>query len=535
MPAGRAPLNGSSIGPCEFGLCERQAWMRGWQYCGVPMQKGNRSHARMLCSSLPLLAVAVAYMSPAPLVVRMATSNVPDVSAPTSRASHQVTPVPTVAWRSVPSMDTSPLQSNHLRSVSCATTSFCVAVGYFFNGLTNQALVEVYSVGRWARAPASQAPPTELNVLQGVSCATTSFCVAVGYFFNGLVNRPLLEVLRGTAFVAEAPGGSLAAGSEKLYGVSCVASGVCGLVGDQAANGVWRVLEGVYTSSAWSVSPGHQGVLYAVSCASATSCMAVGDRVGLAAWQALAASYSGASWSAVTVGDTATTEANVLRGVSCPGTSYCVAAGSYWNGALWQTLVDTWDGSAWSITPTPDTPAPEDDYLYSVSCASPAYCIAAGAHVTHGLIETFDRGAWRITASPDSSTSSWDTLWGTSCAAVASCVSVGTRGIFNGTVRQTWVERSGSPGVQGYWMASSAGSVIGFGNGYFYGSADRVLEPGGAPGGQSPVIGIAKGPYALGYWLVASDGGIFSFGDAQFYGSMGGRLRSAAGIASTGS
>ncbi len=476
-----------------------------------------------------LLAVAAISPAQAPVVARLAPGGqAPGGQAPAAASSE-------VAWQSVPSMDTSPLQSNHLRSVSCVTTSYCVAVGYFFNGLVNQALVEVYRDGTWSRIPAAQEPFLELNVLQGVSCVTTSYCVAVGYFFNGVVNRPLLEVLVGTAFQARAPSGSPDAGSEKLYGVSCVASGTCALVGDQVDNGVWRTLAGVYSSGTWSVSPGHQGALYGVSCTGAGYCMAVGDRVGLAAWQALAVSYSGAGWSPVTIGDTAVGETNVLRSVSCASASFCVAAGSYWNGALWQTLVDTWDGSAWSITSTPNTPAPEDDYLYSVSCASSLYCVAVGAHVTHAMIETYALGAWTITASPDSSTSSWDTLWGTSCAAVASCTSVGTRGIFNGTVRQTWVERSGSPGVQGYWMASTTGSVTGFGNGYFFGSASSILRADGVDAPQWPVIGIARGPYALGYWLVSSDGGIFAFGDAKYYGSMAGRRinRPVVGIAST--
>jgi len=71
-----------------------------------------------------------------------------------------------------------------------------------------------------------------------------------------------------------------------------------------------------------------------------------------------------------------------------------------------------------------------------------------------------------------------------------------------------------TPDAQGYWLNSSDGSVVGFGDAAYYGStAGQALA--------APMVGMTGTPDGRGYWEVASDGGIFSYGDARFYGSTG--------------
>jgi hypothetical protein len=76
------------------------------------------------------------------------------------------------SWSAAPiSIDTAPLAS-----VSCPSSSFCVAVDYSGNALT-------FNGSSWS-APASIDPAGLLSV----SCTTASFCVAVGdnaLTFNG--------------------------------------------------------------------------------------------------------------------------------------------------------------------------------------------------------------------------------------------------------------------------------------------------------------------------------------------------------------
>ncbi len=68
----------------------------------------------------------------------------------------------------------------------------------------------------------------------------------------------------------------------------------------------------------------------------------------------------------------------------------------------------------------------------------------------------------------------------------------------------------------GYWMVTSHGAMMSFGNVALFGSTGTIPL-------NAPVVAMAPTPDYRGYWLVAADGGIFAFGDAHFYGSMGGR------------
>jgi hypothetical protein len=71
-------------------------------------------------------------------------------------------------------------------------------------------------------------------------------------------------------------------------------------------------------------------------------------------------------------------------------------------------------------------------------------------------------------------------------------------------------------GATGYWVASSLGEVVAFGNLPNDGNvAGRHLS--------APVLGVVAHPSGLGYWLFAQDGGVFAFGRAKFHGSTGGR------------
>jgi len=73
---------------------------------------------------------------------------------------------------------------------------------------------------------------------------------------------------------------------------------------------------------------------------------------------------------------------------------------------------------------------------------------------------------------------------------------------------------AGHPSGQGYWLLGRDGGVFTFGSAGFYGST-------GAMRLNQPIVGMASTKSGRGYWLVASDGGVFCFGDAKFYGSTG--------------
>jgi hypothetical protein len=66
----------------------------------------------------------------------------------------------------------------------------------------------------------------------------------------------------------------------------------------------------------------------------------------------------------------------------------------------------------------------------------------------------------------------------------------------------------------GYWLASSSGDVLAFGDAHNYGSLQGQHL-------NAPIRSMIATPDSKGYWLLGTDGGIFSFGDAGFFGSTG--------------
>jgi len=114
------------------------------------------------------------------------------------------------------------------------------------------------------------------------------------------------------------------------------------------------------------------------------------------------------------------------------------------------------------------------------------------------------------------------------------------------------VDLESTPTLNGYYIATNDGGVVGFGDAKLFGNAigggktvvGLAVDPTGlgyvlattdgwigfSAAGTSnqtlanlnlPIVGIAMTPTGQGWWLVASDGGIFSFGDATFFGSTG--------------
>lgn len=79
----------------------------------------------------------------------------------------------------------------------------------------------------------------------------------------------------------------------------------------------------------------------------------------------------------------------------------------------------------------------------------------------------------------------------------------------NGAIIDAAVTVSGN----GYWMLGSDGGVFSFGDAEFYGSTGDIQL-------TQPAVGLVPDPDGVGYWFVASDGGVFAY-QAAFLGSQG--------------
>lgn len=104
-----------------------------------------------------------------------------------------------------------------------------------------------------------------------------------------------------------------------------------------------------------------QGFLTGVSCTSVTACSAAGDHFNDAGAQVpLMESWNGARWKIESA--PAARDSTTVSGISCPVAGVCAAAGvdSYVNQYATAgdgdsyTLVEAWNGKAWTIRSTPD-------------------------------------------------------------------------------------------------------------------------------------------------------------------------------------
>ncbi|HET9075698.1 MAG TPA: hypothetical protein VFN68_02110 [Acidimicrobiales bacterium] len=404
------------------------------------------------------------------------------------------------AWSIVASPDTSATEDNNLAAVSCVSASSCTAVGYYLtgpNGLRHQTLIERWDGSAWSIVASPDTSATDDNELNGVSCVSASSCIAVGsYTFLGPGNQEysqaLIERWDGSAWSISASPNTSATQNRSLNGVSCVSVSACTAVGISAVTGPnnqpsEQMLAEQWDGSAWRLTyppkllpPG--SYLYGVSCISASACTAVGSHAVGSYWQTLIVQWDGGGWSLVTSPNPAPTGSNDLLGVSCPSVSACTAVGdsSYSQGYNTRTLVEQWDGAAWSIVPSA-APDPTQNYsLNGVSCPTASTCTAAGTYWGH------EPGRTLIETSP---------------------------GANPAPPPPPPPPPTPPPPRPGYWFVAADGGVFSFGAPFF-----------GSTGGlrlNQPVVGMAATPDGGGYWLVARDGGIFSFGDASFYGSTG--------------
>ena len=136
----------------------------------------------------------------------------------------------------------------------------------------------------------------------------------------------------------------------------------------------------------WSLvpSPDHgavNNILDGVSCVSARLCQAVGYSYDSSnpVQTVLIESWNGTRWSIIPSANNGTA-ANILYGVSCRSSTSCQAVGYFHTASeVVHTLIESWNGVAWSIVPSPNDGA-NDNYLLSVSCASPQSCQAVGQY-----------------------------------------------------------------------------------------------------------------------------------------------------------
>jgi hypothetical protein len=503
-------------------------------------------------------------------------------------------------WNIVTSPNAGSSVNNLLLGSTCVNAWDCWAVGgnfqNFNTGFPLSALIAHWDGSSWSLVNPNN---SQTAAFGDVACVTSSDCWAVGAVNSPARDSPMAEHWNGASWssVPMAPGVD-----GFLDSLTCPSTTDCWAVGSTQAgisSPVGSLMEH-WDGSSWTlVPPVPNGQAFSslngVTCVSDSDCWAVGNAgpnqqqpnfipilpAGAPDDQGLIEHWNGSSWSLAPSPAAPSPNGSYLGGVTCITSTSCWAVGTTTDasGTVGTTLVELWNGTVWSDVPSP-TPAQTTGLLAHVTCLSASACWAVGAQGLTGghnsfdptaLIENWNGSSWSIDPSPNVTALSF--LDGVACVAGTACWAVGfsansLTGNGGGVNLQNLIEQMEfpPPSVQGMWMGASDGGVFAFGRAGFYGSMggqmlnQPVVGMGATPDGggywlvardggvfafgdasfdgsfgghplNAPVVGMASTPDGRGYWLVAADGGVFAFGDAAFYGSMGGKTLNAPVVA----
>jgi hypothetical protein len=322
---------------------------------------------------------------------------------------------------------------NGFYAVSCSDTNSCEAGGYYlradssFTEPDRRALAEVWNGTSWQIEDAAQPNGATTNVLDAVSCASATFCEAVGWRFDVTEDQTgLAEVWNGTRWrfqrvprPAEFDGLRLV-----LNGVSCVSARFCEAVGDSFSQSNALRWNGKTWTAQIVPHPDH---LASVSCTSPTFCVAVG--------QGGAVMWDGHAWSNLPSDITF-----AYNSVSCVSIHFCEATGYPTTGS--RSYAEIWNGTSWARQATPVPTGAANLVLGSISCTAARSCEAAGSYENTStsvmLAEQWDGTAWRIQHPPSPKASTSTALTGVWCTSPSFCAAVGRADTAPGPLALVW-------------------------------------------------------------------------------------------------
>jgi hypothetical protein len=344
-----------------------------------------------------------------------------------------------------------------LYSVSCPSDGFCMAVGV--RHATRLApllgLAYRYDGTAWHAMPVATPHGYDALQLYSVSCASASFCVAIGYAQTSSSYVWMALRWNGTSWrsmTIQRPGRSGGAA------VSCVAPGTCMVVGSRYASKpgsascpndgclrpvTWQLSGGVFRLRGAAKRPFPIAQLNGVSCTSGDNCVAVGSETGYR--HPLAEHWNGRRWSwmgRMPYPHTKFREpGGSLSDVSCPAPRTCVAGGVYLgsgNSSDNALIENRLAGGAWRDgLPGPEV---EDENggtaLWSISCSVYHRCAAVGRSTDRG------GGGDSVLAWRDFRTGGFQNEWpapaffaGVSCRP-SYCIYVGNDVLYEGSIHE---------------------------------------------------------------------------------------------------
>ncbi len=373
-------------------------------------------------------------------------------------------------WKAITSASPGMEPYDAFMGVSCVSSSRCIAVGTQWSvstSFTYLALAEGLSKGAFVTSSVPNLFTTE-GYVDAVACASSRFCVAVGTLYPGDADVALVELWNGQTWrmvASPSPGGY----ASWLDGASCTSTTFCMLVGGFESledDNVPLVVTYNGSSLVAHVAPisdldEYEAALYSVSCVSPSACLAVGEQYDppFSVW------WNGRSLSVSAMLQPQDEYADPYA-VSCVSKSKCFAVVEYETSQDYQSYISEWDGSRWSfVTEQVRIPGESEVELEGMHCYSSKRCIAVGAAYSgsywRAVSDIYNGSKWSVSLLALPLGSESFVLEGITCTTASSCIAVGeSESLSNGDDYPAMSKLTGST-----WSHST---VVGKGSGQLY-------------------------------------------------------------------
>ena len=262
--------------------------------------------------------------------------------------------------------------------------------------------------------------PTTLN---SVAAITVNDVWSVGFYYpSNMSSKTVIEHWNGTGW-SVVPGANTGSSYSFLLGVAALSSQDVWAVGNYLPSTSQTLIEH-WNGTRWSIvpSPNISGVdnnLKAIAATSASDIWAVGYYVNSSdVNQILIEHWDGSSWSIVS-SPNAGSGGNSLWAVAASSANNVWAVGNFRStttSTVFQTLVEHWNGSSWSIVSSPNVGSLGSS-LSGVTAVSANNVWVVGSYIVAGspsnynqtLTERWNGSTWSVVSSPDVG-SNWNIL-----------------------------------------------------------------------------------------------------------------------------
>ncbi len=322
-------------------------------------------------------------------------------------------PTCALRWRVAPSPNIG-AGDNSLVGVAAVDTDDVWAVGLSVNSSIVQTLAEHWNGTTWSVVPSPNIG-TGTNRLMDVA-ASAGEVWAVGYYSNGSHLQTLTLQWTGTTWRV-VPSPNVGTEDNRLWSVTVVNINDAWAVGDYHVGSVQQTLVEHWNGVTWSIVPSPNlpgaaiSVFHGVAALNTSDIWAVGlysynngngNGNGLP-FQTLVEHWNGTTWNIVP-SPNADPPLNDLWSVVALSPDDAWAVGDYLSGSNIYTLVEHWNGTTWSIVPSPNPVAGINDLL-DVVWRAPNDIWAVGYtgaenNTSQTLVEHWDGTAWSVMSSP---------------------------------------------------------------------------------------------------------------------------------------